>query len=640
MNRRPASFDLTTYHQGGEDGGGGENVPHVMTDTNEKERPDHEEDEDADEEEEETADDDDDDDNVVVIVEDTTNVDDQSRGGNDEDDDEDDDSIGTFDFDLNTMVIDKIRNIFDGHNDDNNNALLQQEMINVIMYVCDELMTRWMAYRNNFGDVDPPGTYWMKNDPQTNEFMYRLTTLVPPPGDGGGTTTLLDLIFYIWKNEFENGNNGSSFDLFHMNSSTPTNNMVEVVDIQQNICMIVMFLAWDSVARATTIVKYGGIKFLLDVMETYPFVERIQLACMASLVHLMKNSTKDALLTCGASLIMALNDTSHTNDKDSMDTTEDNENDHDKENNNPNIPIITRLVNNSVRAMTHFTSNKSMYEYACAILLAGSRRGCFTAFSLDYASNARAFQQLAKSWQRYKQEQQAQQEQVREDQQEHQHKKQKTMTTKTFLYETTDNSSKTSDSGGNRYTTTKCTTTTRLPSLRGIQGIQEVQAHVMNFATSTTCPRAATTPKNIFDPIRVELFDALANASVAVYQGLATHHYIDVFVLNGRKDGLGHQQQQGSTSSSTTAGSGEGEGTTTGHRRRSYHQVDEDDDAYGGYDGDDERGNRRGEAATTPPTVNHTLEVARCVLIELVGIEKAADLVKHAREYKWHGAAA
>ena len=308
-------------------------------------------------------------------------------------------------------------------------------------------------------------------------------------------------------------------------------------------------------------------------MDMYPNAERIQLACMASLVHLMKNSTRNALLKYGASLVMAYN--SDNSSRIATNT----QGQHHKHQDLSHVvdaglkvgtavslvvsptPVITKLVTNTIRAISTFVSNKSMYEYACAILLAGSRRGCFTAFSLDSDENKKATNKLVKSWNTY------------QDKQEYRRKRKMEETVGQNKHRDGGNRG----GGGNgtsigsvRKVSIDDTAATANPAL-------QVQADVVDFSTSTI-------KRKTCDPIRVRLFEALSSASVAIYQGLATYHHVDIFLLHCNN------------------------------------------------------GSAVDAARTT--TMNHTLEVARCVLVELVGVKYATELVKHARESQWHGAAA
>ena len=181
---------------------------------------------------------DDNDDDVIMIEteEDDTDDDEEEQACDDLSDD----------VDISSILLDKIKNIFKTATLSNDERL-QRETINILLHCCDELMTRWITYRENYGEnEDTQGVNWMKNDPETNDFMDQLC-MVDENKDNNSSSTLIDLIFFVWRLiEIEKQQQEEEYVALydHRHGRYHYQPTVFDNDIQQNICMIIMFLAW------------------------------------------------------------------------------------------------------------------------------------------------------------------------------------------------------------------------------------------------------------------------------------------------------------------------------------------------------------------------------------------------------------
>ena len=164
----------------------------------------------------------------------------------DEDEEEQDYGELSDDVDISSILLDKIKNIFKTATLSNDERL-QQETINILLHCRDELMTRWITYRENYGEnEDTQGVNWMKNDPETNDFMDQLC-MVDENKDNNSSSTLIDLIFFVWRLiEIEKQQQEEEYVALydHRHGRYHYQPTVFDNDIQQNICMIIMFLAW------------------------------------------------------------------------------------------------------------------------------------------------------------------------------------------------------------------------------------------------------------------------------------------------------------------------------------------------------------------------------------------------------------
>jgi hypothetical protein len=171
---------------------------------------------------------------------------------------------------------------------------------------CTELLRRWKSFHGK-QDLDKVGS-WTRHDPDSNEFMNRLVSAgtTPQHHDQHHLRLTRGVGGIIWISS-------SPFGGTRRRELLPSpRSVVAIADVQQCCCVIVMLLEWGSRPRATAIVSQGGISCLLDGSTGCSSTgsstndgENHQMACLASLLHLVQASAKRILID-SSSIVVAV----------------------------------------------------------------------------------------------------------------------------------------------------------------------------------------------------------------------------------------------------------------------------------------------------------------------------------------------